>query len=107
MTDAHQLPFSLVLNYIQCHILDQNEVVQLSSLHLIYIKELEENAYLYPDYRCEKLKSCLMDNEINQQITFTKVDLGDEGLCHFHFGVQGKHYGCRLCGLCIQSRFKG
>ena len=56
-----------------------NELVQLASLRLLYIQELERNAIPSPDYRSEKMEAGLENHDIHELITFAKVNPGDRG----------------------------
>ena len=77
--DAHSKAFTAVIDYIEDCIISQNKVVQLSSLRLLYIQELERNGFTNPEYRSEKLKSRLEKHAINERIAFSKVNPGDKG----------------------------
>ena len=57
----------------------QNKVVQLASLRLLYIRELERNGFANLEYRSEKLKSRLENHVIHEWIAFAKVNPGDKG----------------------------
>ena len=61
-----------MLDFIQDRVIGHNEVVQLASLHLFYIQELERNAFSSPDYRSEKLKTGLENHDIDELIAFAK-----------------------------------
>jgi len=76
---AHQKAFTIVLDFIQDRVIRQKEVVQLASLRLLYIQELERNEFPNPEYRSEKLKVRLENHEIHERIAFAKVDPGDQG----------------------------
>uniref|UniRef100_A0ABM0MB20 Phospholipase B-like n=1 Tax=Saccoglossus kowalevskii TaxID=10224 RepID=A0ABM0MB20_SACKO len=66
ITDAHLKSFNTVL-------------VQLTSLCLLYIQELERHGIANPAYRSEKLKDCLENHDIYKSIAFAKVNPGDKG----------------------------
>lgn len=66
----------LVLEHIQTHVVQQNKVLQPSSLRLIYVKELKRNGYENSNYRSEKLLKCIQNDTINNYVNFTKVDHG-------------------------------
>ena len=76
---AHLKSFTAVLDFIQNQVIGQNEVVQLASLRLLYIQELERNGFPNPEYRSEKLKTRLENHDIHEQIAFAKVNPGDKG----------------------------
>ena len=50
---AHQKEFTVVLDFIQDRVIGHNEVVQLASLRLLSIQELERKTFSSPDYRSE------------------------------------------------------
>lgn len=76
---AHLKAFTAVLDFIQDLVIRQNKVVQLVSLRLLYIQELERNGFPNPEYRSEKLKAKLQNHDIHEWITFAKVNPGDKG----------------------------
>jgi len=43
MSAAHGKALASVLEYIRTHVIQQNEVLRLTSLHLIYVEELKKN----------------------------------------------------------------
>ena len=55
LSAAHAKVLVLALGHIQAHFVQQNEVLQLSSLRLLYVEELRRNGYENSDYRSEKL----------------------------------------------------
>ena len=65
---------------IKTQVIEKNEVMQLSSLRIIYIDKLAENGYPDPEYRSEKLLPRLQNQELNENISFTKAIPGDKGL---------------------------
>ena len=81
---AHEEAFKSVADFIEDHVIVQNEVVQLSSLRLLYINELENHGYPQLDYRSEKLRSRIEDHPISRQIAFAKVNPGDKGFITFN-----------------------
>ena len=81
---AHLKAFNIVLDFIQHRVVEQNEVVELSSLRLLYIQELESTDFPNPDYRSEKLKDRLQNHEIHSLITFAKVNPGNKGCISFN-----------------------
>ena len=74
---SHQKAFDVILNFIHDHIIDQHEVLQMSYLRGLYIQELEKNGFPNPDYRTEKLKSRLVNDDVHKLIAFTNVTPGD------------------------------
>ena len=76
---AHENALSLVLGHIQTHVVQQNEVLQLSSLRLLYVEELKQHGYENPNYRSEKLLKRLQNDPIKDDVSFMKVnrDKGD------------------------------
>ena len=52
---AHQKAYEAVSHYIENNIIDQNQMVQLSSLRAVYIDALEEGGSPNPAFRGEKL----------------------------------------------------
>lgn len=81
---AHLKAFTAVIQYIQDLVIEKNEVVQLASLRLQYIQELERKGFPNPGYRSEKLKVKLEKHDIHQQIAFAKVNPGDKGCITYH-----------------------
>ena len=76
---AHRQAFAVVLDFIQDSVIGQKKVVLLASLRLIYIKELERNAFPNAEFRTEKLKARIENHDIIKQIAFAKVNTGDKG----------------------------
>ena len=76
---AHHMAFTVVLDFIQDRVIGHNEIVQLASLRLLYMQELERNGFPSPDYRSEKLKARLENHAIHELIAFDKVNPGDKG----------------------------
>ena len=76
---AHRQAFAVVLDFIQDSVIGQKKVVLLASLRLIYIKELERNAFPNAEFRSEKLKARIENHDIIKQIAFAKVNPGDKG----------------------------
>ena len=54
--DVHLKAFNAVLDLIPDRVIGQKEVVQLASLRLLYIQELERNGFPNPEYSSGKLK---------------------------------------------------
>jgi hypothetical protein len=72
---AYQSAFDSVLDLIEDKVIRKNEVVQLTTLHQLYIKALEQQGFSNPDYPSIKLKLRLQRHEINERIEFTKVTI--------------------------------
>lgn len=83
-SDAHQNAFSAVLDLIQERVIEQNEVVRLASLRLLYIQELERYGFPNPNFRGEKLKSRLESHDISEYIAFAKVNPGNKGFITYN-----------------------
>ena len=81
---AHLKAFTAVIQCIQDLVIEKNEVVELASLRLQYIQELERNGYPNPGYRSEKLKAKLENHDIYKQIALAKVYPGDKGFITKH-----------------------
>ncbi len=79
---AHENALSKVIGYVDDHILKGKEVVQLSSLLLMYINELEISGFPNVNYRSEKLMSRLQSHAVGEKIAFTKVS--DKGCISFY-----------------------
>ncbi|KAL7407118.1 hypothetical protein ABVT39_003386 [Epinephelus coioides] len=79
---AHQEAFSSVIDFINSHIIEQNEVVQFSTLWALYIKELEKYVLPKPDRRV--LKRRLRVDKISEKIAFAKVNSSDKGFVTFN-----------------------
>ena len=78
-TSAHQKTLEVVIQFIQENVIAREEVVELSSLRHLYVKELEEKGFPSPEYRSANLKTKLVKHEIGELIAFTKVNLEDKG----------------------------
>ena len=73
----------LHIDFIQKHVIQNNEVVQLSYLRPLYIEKLNENGFPYPEYRSEKSKNTLQKHEIGELIGFTTVNTGNKGFISY------------------------
>lgn len=80
---AHEKAFVLVVDHVQAHVVQQNEVQQLSSLRLLYVEELRRHGYENTNYRSEKLLNRLQKNPIKDHLRFTKVDRDKGGAVSF------------------------
>lgn len=76
---AHLNALTTVIDYIQDCVIGENKVVQLASLRLLYIQELERSGFGNSEYRSEKLKARLEKHAISEKIAFAKVNPGDKG----------------------------
>ena len=72
-----------MVEIIYKHVVEQKEIMQLSSLQLQYIGKLQENNCPNPDYRNQKLLHCLQKHVISEKISFTKVSPDDKGCVTF------------------------
>jgi hypothetical protein len=70
---AHNAAFNLVVEHIQKHIVEQKQILQLSSLRLVYITELVQQHFPNHDYRSDKLMNRLKNHDVNGKIVFSKV----------------------------------
>jgi len=82
MSAAHGKALASVLEYIHTHVIQQNEVLRLTSLRLIYVEELKENGCENSNYRSEKLLKRLQTDPIKDYIQFTKVKITKVMLYH-------------------------
>ena len=69
--------------HIQIHVVQQNEVIRLSSLCLLFIEELKRNGYENENYRSEKLLKRLQNDPI-QHVSFMKI-IADKSGSMIHF----------------------
>ena len=72
MLAAHGKALASVRDHIQIHVIQQNEVLRLSFLRLIFIEELKKNGYENENYRSEKLLKRLQNDPI-PHVSFMKV----------------------------------
>ena len=72
MLAAHEKVLASVRDHVQIHVVQQNEVLRLCSLRLLFIKELKWNGYENENYRSEKLLKRLQNDPI-QHVSFMKV----------------------------------
>ena len=80
---AHEEAFNSVVDILNTHVIERNEVMQLSSLRLIYVDKLEENEYPNSEYRSEKLMHRLQNHDISCNISFTTVSPDNKGCVSF------------------------
>ena len=83
---AHEEAFNSVVDILNTHVIERNEVMQHSSLRLIYVDKLEENEYPnneYSEYRSEKPMHRLQNHDISCNISFTKVSPDNKGCVSF------------------------
>ena len=87
--EAHNKAFTSVVDYIQAHDFEQNEVLWLSSLKFMYIEGFERFDFPNPDYRRKKLTKRLTNHEISAKIVFRKVQASDKGCISFYLVYSG------------------
>ena len=56
MEEAHANAYAHVVSYLEKHVIQKLQVIQLSHLCLIYRGKLEGTEFANEDYRAEKLK---------------------------------------------------
>ena len=78
--------FKLSLTLIQDKVVNQREILQVSTLCLLYTQEVDRNGFPNPDYKSEK-KNQLENHPIREQIAHVYV----------------KHCGSVFCGLIHSS----
>ena len=76
---AYSKAFSTVIDFINEQVVQQNKVIQLSYLRSLYVEELEECGFSYPDFRGEKLRIQLSKHDIANLISFTVTDTPERG----------------------------
>ena len=76
----------LSLTLIQDKVVNQKEILQFSTLCLLYTQELDRNGFPNPDYKSEK-KNRLENHSIHEQIAHVYV----------------RHCGSVFCGLIHSS----
>ena len=69
---AHQSAFNAVLSLIHEKVIGQKEVVQLKTLSLLYIQELEQNGFPNPTYKSHNLRLQLEAHQISESIGLLK-----------------------------------
>ena len=82
MLAAYEKALASVRDHIQIHVVQQNEVIQLSSLCLLFIEELKRNGYENENYRSEKLLKRLQNDPI-QHVSFMKIIADKSGSVSF------------------------
>ena len=85
-TFAHEKAFEAELDFIQDKVVNQKEILQFSTLCLLYTQELDRNGFPNPHYKSEK-KNLLESHPIHEQIAHVYV----------------KHCGSVFCGLIHSS----
>ncbi len=73
LSSAHDNAIQSVLQHVKIHIIQNNELVRLNDLRLIYIDALKQRGY-ENTYRSEKLLNRLQKHDITAHIHFTKVN---------------------------------
>ena len=77
---AYNNAYTNVTQVIQDQIIEGKDIISLSYLRDLYVKQLEENGYPNPEYRSEKLMKRLQkDEQLSNLISFTKVPLQIQG----------------------------
>lgn len=74
LSKAHY--FRLVLNHIKLCVVQQNRVVKLTDLRLLYTCELKQNVHDNVNYRGNKMLKHIQNDRIADKLFFTKVDRG-------------------------------
>ena len=82
MLAAHEKALASVQDHIQIHVVQQNEVIRLSNLRLLFIEELKRNGYENENYRSEKLLKLLQNDPI-QHVSFMKIIADKSGSMSF------------------------
>lgn len=83
MSAAHDKAIISVLNYIELHVVQENEVLRLSTLRSMYVSELTRNGYENSNYRSEKLLKRLQNDPIKDHVSFAKVNDDKPGAISF------------------------
>lgn len=81
---AYDDAFNSVVQHLNTHVVERNDVMQLTSLRLMFIFKLQEHGYPNAEYRSEKLLQRLQNHSISELISFTKVSPGDKGCIAFN-----------------------
>ena len=84
-TFDHEKAFKAELDFIQDKVVIQKEILQFSTLCLLYTQELDRNGFPNPDYKSEK--KMLESHPIHEQMAHVYV----------------KHCGSVFCGLIHSS----
>lgn len=75
MQAAHTDAYSYVINYIKDKVIKDKIAVRLTDLCLLYINSLEATDYDNPNYRAEKLKQKLEnDEDLKSKISFALAE---------------------------------
>ena len=83
-TTAHEKAFDLVLHFLQKHVVTQKEVVLHTTIHKIYLQELQILGVVEPVYSSSNPRRRLENHEISAHIAFTKVDPGNAGFRRYN-----------------------
>ena len=81
---AHKEALTSVVHYIEDHVIKLNELVLLTHLRSLYVKELDRIGYPQSEYRSEQLKMCLQKHKISEYITFANVNPGNKGFVTYN-----------------------
>ena len=75
MQNVHDQCFKHVAKYVDENVVGKHNVVQLSSLRLLYVEKLQETKFSSEEYRSSKLKKRLENHPIlGPKIRFSKID---------------------------------
>lgn len=80
---VHEKAFGTIVDHVKAQVVEKNDVLQLSSLRLLYVDELRRSGYEDSNYRSEKLLNRLRKHPINNHLSFTKVDRDEGGSVSF------------------------
>lgn len=81
---AHKKAYMAVKTYVEVQLVGKNEVVLLSLLRDVYIKELEKEGFPNVNFRAEKLlKKLKEDPQISPRLAFSKVSSDHRGCLMF------------------------
>ena len=106
-TAAHQNAFFVIIEFVQEQVIGHHEIVQLSLLQKLYVKELLRMNFPNPDYRNAKVKSKLQKHKILDHIAFavvqeergciahsivysTNISVADAVVCEYKVGTKNK-----------------
>ena len=81
---AHANAFCEITNFIYEHVIENNDVVPVSTMRLVYIEHLDISDFPNKDYCSEKLMKHLKNHpDIGPKWCFTKVDGTSKGWIAF------------------------
>lgn len=76
---AHQKALEAVVQHVRENVVAKEQVVELRSLRILYVEELEKNGFPSPAHRSKNLKTKLEKYEIGELIAFAKMNPTDKG----------------------------